>query len=371
MVVPPVLAAGVVWLLSRPWREVATAAALSLGVLALATVILLAPHGTESFDGSYSIIQVAAIAWLEPDTRVPVVEATLVAAVALVAIGLLAWVRGGALLALAGIVLVYGLAIVPVQDWIRKGQVYRNGYRTFPMQIDRVGDVDRFAFAIDQQSRGEATVIQFWLPRRTMVPWGAGEAAPEPWAIAPIDSQRAIDAGARQVFRDVRVHSALWVLPGPEQDRMAEAGRLLPEDPSAPLPASARRGSITSAPRDVSLQAGEPGEVTVRVRDLGDQPWLDFDSYRGTGAVRVAARWYALPGEGGEPVRLAHPPVRGDLPVTLWPGEGADVTVPLDPRDGAGVPFAPGRYRLELVVVQEGLGELAETPPLTIPVDIR
>ena len=222
------------------------------------------------------------------------------------------------------------------------------------MQVDRVGDVDRFAFAIDQQSRGEATVIQFWLPRRTMVPWGAGEAAPEPWAIAPIDSQRAIDAGGRQVFRDVRVHSALWVLPGPEQDRMAEAGRLLPEDPAAPLPASARRGSITSATREVSLRAGEPGEVTVRVRDLGDQPWLDFDSYRGTGAVRVAARWYALPGEGGEPVRLAHPPVRGDLPVTLWPGEGAEVTVPLDPRDEAGVPFAPGRYRLELVVVQEG-----------------
>jgi hypothetical protein len=87
--------------------------------------------------------------------------------------------------------------------------------------------------------------------------------------------------------------------------------------------------------------------------------------------VRVAARWYALPGEGAEPVPLAHPPVRGDLPVTLWPGEGAEVTVPLDPRDEAGVPFAPGRYRLELVVLQEGLGEFAETPPLTVDVRVE
>ena len=38
------------------------------------------------------------------------------------------------------------------------------------------------------------------------------------------------------------------------------------------------------------------------------------------------------------------------------------MNVPLDPRDGAGAPFAPGRYRLELVVVQEGLGVFAETP---------
>ena len=249
----------------------------------------------------------AAIAWLDPDTRVPSFEATLVGGAALVAIGLLSRVRGGALLALAGIVARLRLAVHPVQEWIRKGQGYRNGYRTFPMQVDRVGDVDRFAFAIDQQSRGEATVIQFWLPGATMVPWGAGEPPPEPWAIAPIDSQRAIDAGGRQVFRDVRVHSALWVMPGPEQDRMAEEGRLLAEDPSAPLPASARRGSITSATR-VSLRAGEPARrrLDVRVRDLGDQPWLDFDSYRGTGAVRVAARWLALPGGVAGRVPLVH-----------------------------------------------------------------
>ena len=369
MVVPPVLAAGVVWVLTRPWRQVVAAAAAALVVLGGTAFVLLAPNGRAPFAGAYPINQVAAIAWLDPNTKVPVFEATLLAGAALVVLALLSRVKAVPLV-LAGIVVVYAMAVHPVQERILKGQGYRNGYRTFPMQVDRVGDVDRFAFAIDQQSRGEATVIQWWLPGATMVPWGAGEPPPEPWAIAPIDSQRAIDAGGRQVFRDVRVHSALWVMPGPEQDRMAEEGRLLAEDPRAPLPPSARRGRITSDTGSLTAAPGEHLDLDVQVRNDGDQPWLDFESYRGTGVVRLGARWLAEPAGGGPPTRVDHANVRGDLPATLWPGESADVTVPLDLVDLAGTPFAPGRYQLEIVVVQEGLGVIEEIPALTIPVEV-
>jgi hypothetical protein len=369
MVVPPVLAAGVAWVLCRPWRQVAGAAAAALAALGIASLVLLAPNGTRVFAGDYPINQVVAIAWLDPNTKVPIVEAALVAAAALAAVAVASRVRGTALV-VAGIVVVYGLAVHPVQQRILKGQGYRNGYRTFPMQIDRVGDVDRLAFAIDQQSRGEAAVIQWWMPRREMVPWAAGEPAPEPWAIARIDSERARDAGGRQVFRDVRVHAALWLLPGAEQDRFEAAGRLLPEDPAAPLPPSGRRGSIASDRPSLSLRTGGHEEVTLEVANESDTPWLDFDSYRGQGVVRIGARWLRVPDGGGLPQRIPHDTVRGDLPSTLWPGETATVHLPLDLVDVAGTPFAPGRYTLEVVVVQEGLGVFEETAPLALTVDV-
>jgi hypothetical protein len=370
MVLPPVLAAGVVWVLARPWRQIAGVAAAGAALTGLTALVLLAPNGTSAFAGPYSIIQVAGIAWFDPDTEVPIVAASVAGIVALAAMAVLSRVRG-AMLVLAGIVVAYGLAAQPVQDWISKGQGFRNRARTFPMQVDRIGEVDRFAFAIDEQSRGEAAVIQFWLPRRTMVPWPAGRPAPEPWAIAPIDSPRALAAGGRQVFRDVRVHSALWVLPGPEQDRMADAGRLLPADPSAALPPSGRRGSITSERAGgVRAVAGGHVDLTVEVANEGDRPWLDFASYRGRGVVRLGARWLRLPAGGGPPQRVAHATVRGDLPATLWPGETAEALVPLDLVHEPGTPFAPGRYRLEVVVVQEGLGVVEEIPALALTVEV-
>jgi hypothetical protein len=323
---------------------VAGVAVAGLGALAASTLLLLVPHGTANFAGAYPVTQVASIAWLDKH-RIPLVAATLVAGAALVAVAVTARFHA-AVISVAGIVVVYAVAVGPVQDFITKGQEYRNGYRTFPMQIDRIGDVGTLAFAIDQQARGEATAIQFWMGRRDMVPWPSGEPSPEPWAIAPIDSQRAIAAGGRQVFRDTRVHSALWVLPGPDQDRMAAEGRLLPADLTAPLPPSARHGRLTAmGPTTLHATSGDRLEVHVRVRNDGNQPWIDFGSYQGKGVVRLRFN-------GATSALAAGSPQVADLPYTLWPGQSAEVPVRFD-LTGA----EPGRYPIQLVATQEGLGD--------------
>jgi hypothetical protein len=343
MVLPPVLAAGVVWVLQRPWRQVAGVAVAGIGALAASTLLLLVPHGTGNFAGAYPVTQVASIAWLDKH-RIPLVAATLVAGAALLAVAVTARLHA-TVIALAGIVVVYAVAVQPVQDFITKGQQYRNGYRTFPMQIDRIGDVGTLAFAIDQQARGEATAIQFWMGRRDMVPWPAGSPSPEPWAIAPIDSQRAIAAGGRQVFRDTRVHAALWVMPGPEQDRMAAAGRLLPADLSAPLPAPGRQGQLSAiGPTTLRAKPGDHLELHLRVRNDGDEPWIDFASYQGRGVVRVAA---------GK--------ARGDLPSTLWPGQSAEVDIPLD---------VSGSQQVQVSLIQEAVSAFDQIKPLTYTLQV-
>jgi hypothetical protein len=205
--------------------------------------------------------------------------------------------------------------------------------------------VGTLAFAIDQQARGEATAIQFWMGRRDMVPWPVGSPSPEPWAIAPIDSQRAIAAGARQVFRDTRVHAALWVMPGAEQDRMAASGRLLPADLSAPLPAAGRKGQLSAiGPTTLRAKPGDHLELHVRVRNDGDEPWIDFASYQGRGVVRVAA---------GK--------ARGDLPATLWPGQSADVDIPVE---------VSGSQQVQVSLIQEAVSAFDQIKPLTYTLQV-
>lgn len=93
--------------------------------------------------------------------------------------------------------------------------------------------------------------------------------------------------------------------------------------------------------------AGTTLHGSVTLRDGGSGRWISFSdaerTTRGRGAIRLGYRWLAADSD-----RLVSDYAdRVDLPHTLAPGETA--TLPLEVR----APSAPGRYRLQIDLVQE------------------
>jgi hypothetical protein len=371
MVLPPVIAAGAAWLLTRPWTTVAKGAVAGLLVVGGATLAILGPQGMANFRGSgYSINQVVAIAWHGGDAEVPIPRATAYALVALVLVVLAARLK----LVLAWLVvaaLLFAGAVRPVERRIAGGQAFLNQRVDFPMDVDRAGDIDSFAFAIDQASRQDAAVLQHWLPGKVAVPWWDGQPPPagEEWAVARIGSRRVTLAGGRMVFINSRLHHALYVLPGPQFDRLEAAGRLLPVRLREPLPEAARVGTVTRrAEGPVVVRSGETTDVPVEVAHRGTaHPWVDFGSYQGTGVVRLAYRWIdPATGRPEQEPKL----LRADLTRTLWPGETDHVVVPVEAIDRRAGPRLPGTYEIEIYLLQEQLGAFPGAP-LRVTVEVR
>jgi hypothetical protein len=371
MVLPPVIAAGAAWLLTRPWRTVAKGAVVGLLVVGGATLAILGPQGMANFRGSgYSINQVVAIAWHGGDAEVPIPRATAFALVALVLVAVAARLRL-VVIWLAVASLLFAGAVRPVERRITGGQAFLNQRVDFPMDIGRAGDIESFAFAIDQASRQDAAVLQHWLPGKTMVPWWDGQPPPagEQWAVARIGSRRVTLAGGRMVFINSRLHHAMYVLPGPELDRLDAAGRLLPVRLREPLPDEARVGTISRrGGGPVTVGSGDTVDLPIRVAHRGTaSPWVDFGSYQGTGVVRVGYRWIdPATGEAEDAPKL----LRADLTKTLWPGQTDDVTVPIEAIDSSARPRALGTYEIEVFLLQEQLG-LFPGEPLRVTVEVR
>ncbi|MFN7955453.1 MAG: hypothetical protein U0610_27260 [bacterium] len=156
--------------------------------------------------------------------------------------------------------------------------------------------------------------------------------------------------GARVIARERGDVERLWVLPGEQQARLAAAGFLEPPTWGA-MPTPAFRSELAwlvAPPGRISARA--PRSLAVlRVTHLGgDSPWLSAAELGDVElAVRVGVRWFDASG-GGRPVAEAHL----DLPHALLPGERVDITVPL-PGDGVRLP--PGRYRVVVGLLQEGV----------------
>ena len=104
---------------------------------------------------------------------------------------------------------------------------------------------------------------------------------------------------------------ALWVQPGPEQDRLAARGELLPAGFPGPLPEDSQRARLkvpASAP--VRVRPGGGWTTTVDVEHLGrSSPWPDNDSYDQPGRVQVVGRM--IPRDRSTPRRRAAPHVQG------------------------------------------------------------
>jgi hypothetical protein len=124
-------------------------------------------------------------------------------------------------------------------------------------------------------------------------------------------------------------------------------------------------GSV-SGPR--AARASGRLRLDVSVRNCGPRPWPDFvwaapTNQWGARAIRFGARW--TPAGVSEPrPRLAW---RGELPHAVLPGDG--IRVPLY----VPAPGAPGRYVMELDLVQELVGWFSDggLRPLVLGVEVR
>ena len=184
--------------------------------------------------------------------------------------------------------------------------------------------------------------------------------------------------GARLMAAENYEHTRLWVLPGRTQIRLIDAGLLLPPAFPVPLPPLAFRSRIAVVgPGVPSVAAGQTIAVTVDVTHAGaGAPWPSRYGLDG-----IQSGWVALVGNfakpGAPPVKppsiLLEGGLRADLPEPVWPGETVRAAVHVKAVDLLGRPLEPGRYLLQVGLVQEGVRFFVDQgdPPRAIPVDVR
>ena len=125
-------------------------------------------------------------------------------------------------------------------------------------------------------------------------------------------------------------------------------------DTAREIAVDARRARVT-LPRGVpALRAGETRGVEVEVTNLGDEWWPAAD---GPPPVRVSSRW-----RGRHDVRLADGP-RAAFTEEVDPGGTTRVLMPVTG------PIWPGRYRLDVGVLQEGVGWFRGEAEATIVIE--
>jgi len=98
--------------------------------------------------------------------------------------------------------------------------------------VDRLGVDD--AAVVQDRFGGVPAYFQFFLPSVEVTPWDGEGAPPEPFVLAdeaaPFADRGAeivaLDPGHRRLLSPDTYSVALWVFPGPEQDRLAQAGEL-------------------------------------------------------------------------------------------------------------------------------------------------
>jgi SAM-dependent methyltransferase len=126
----------------------------------------------------------------------------------------------------------------------------------------------------------------------------------------------------------------------------------------SPVPDRSRRATVRLEHPVAPLAPGRPVELKVWVGNAGPDPWLQTRRH----PLQVGNHWT----DGGGTV-IVPDDGRARLPGRVDPGE--EVPVPLVVR----APSDPGRYRLQLDVVQEGVAWFAGagTPGLEVDVRVR
>jgi SAM-dependent methyltransferase len=121
-----------------------------------------------------------------------------------------------------------------------------------------------------------------------------------------------------------------------------------------PLPPRACRAEVRLVEPPGPLAAGRPAELVVEVHNLADQPWRQAIVRQ----LNVGNHW--LTADGG---RLRFDDGRQRLPAVIPPAGHAEVTLRVQ------APEQPGRYRLVLDVVQEGVRWFADAG--SVPTDVE
>ncbi|MGV3759162.1 MAG: hypothetical protein ACO1PW_06405, partial [Actinomycetota bacterium] len=235
--VPVWVAIGASFLLAPPTRAARRGAlALALVVVVLLTAALLGGRGSAALDQAYSALNVPALVPHGHSGVRVVVRAAGLAVVALLAAFLLSAGRRSRpawLLALVGAWFVVGVGGVVRPEAALEGW-------DVPARLAQL-DLDRAAVVLEGFERMPVH-YPFYLPGTDLVPWDGRGRPPADVAIAGFDRHLG-DQGARIALVDSvavpfggRYAIAVWVMPGPTQDRLAAAGLLEPAVPTGPAP---------------------------------------------------------------------------------------------------------------------------------------
>lgn len=240
-----------------------------------------------------------------------------------------------------------------------------------PAQVERLGIG---SLAIEERAAKSLPTLTypFHLPDVDVTTYSArpGDEPVGPFLLARLDDPaRArdgdrvalLDEGGYYGFFGAPQGLAVWVRPGPEQDRLTADGLLLPVGFPAALPASARSVELDLVPGRAPARAVAAGgwvEVEVTGRHAGTgSPWPDAASFGLDGRVQVQARLEAVGPtaeaidrtEGRQPA-----PGAGELPRWTRPGDRFTTTVRIYALDERLRPLTSGTYRVVLGVGQAG-----------------
>ena len=202
------------------------------------------------------------------------------------------------------------------------------------------------------------------------------------------------DFGAKSGYQGARAvawgndDEVLWAVPGPTQFSLGAIGWLLPPGFPGPLSDTSHHGSLSPASgqsSDVTASWPNATQVTLELTHApGGTPWPDAISLGAVPqyAVRLALAWYpsgtstAL-APGATPSSVPLGAGRADLVQPLLPGASEPVTVKVVPWALGSTPLhpkylAPGRYDLEVSVIQESVGAWDATlAPLLLHVTVK
>lgn len=178
--------------------------------------------------------------------------------------------------------------------------------------------------------------------------------------------------GSRLVVDEDDVNEDLYVLPGPAQQVLANAGWLLPNLTPGPLPLGSQLARITTRSTPITVHSGGATHMRARVTNASDvSPWPALRGIKqGPYAVRVAVRWFAANQQATSPGQPGTPLVSTavELPRSLLPGDSATVRLPLVARLADGRPLPPAQYVVRVAVYQELAGSFGGAINLNVRV---
>lgn len=242
-----------------------------------------------------------------------------------------------------------------------------------PAQVERLGIT---SLAIEERAAKSLPTLTypFHLPGVDVTTYSRrpGDGPVGPFLLARLDDPDRTDAGDRVALLDeggfygffgAPEGLAVWVRPGPEQDRLAADGLLLPAGFPTSLPPAARVIELTRVGIDhpvLQVRGGSWVDIEATGRHAGaGSPWPDAASFGLDGRVQVQARLAAQGpaagridrGTGRQPATGA-----GELPGWTRPGQRFKTTVRVYALDEQLRPLTSGTYRVVLGVGQAGDG---------------
>lgn len=179
-----------------------------------------------------------------------------------------------------------------------------------------------------------------------------------PGVIASLTKNRPSAERFRLISTDPYIPYGLFIQNSAALDIFAAGHALPPADFPSALPEGERTVKIETLGLDegMRLPVGKPFTFEVQVtREQGRMTWPGYFGETGMYAVRAGARIDSF-GGGGDPRNE----FRAELPQPLKPGQSATLELTIAPIK------KPGRYKLEIGVLQEGVAWFSPTKTVTI-----